>query len=970
MQSLFEAVRAACSPTTWSRGVELTRRKAVSQERAGRDERVFRVVTRGGMICPRVTLYTDDDDWDCDCPSREPACEHVAAAVIACRQAEERGDEITAAEEAAGHIRYRFFRQGTELHLERLVRYGGGWHTLESTIAALTSRRVDGPPVAATQADLAVELVLDSLRPARVPRHSAEKLLAALTRCEDVRLEEDPVGVSRQPVLPVVRVTDQGDGFRLQLVDEENVAEVFDNGMALAGNELRPIGASKLSGSELHRLPRGSYYGPDRIAELVTEVLPSLAERVRIDARTDRLPRAVREKPRILIDVQREGETLTVLPTLVYGDPPTARIDGGRLVHLQGAMPLRDDAEERRQVGRLQRELGLAPGVRVPFHGEEGVRFARRLERWQGEVKGAAHRWFREAPPLVPRLRLDPASFEVGFEVEPSSGGARAGRADAGAVLRAWREGASLVPLVDGGWSPLPADWLTRHGERLADLLAAREEAGQLPGCALPDLARMCEELDRPAPPRSARLRSLAESFAGIPEAALPGDVRACLRDYQRRGVDWLVFLREAGLGGMLADDMGLGKTLQALCAVRGRTLVVAPTSVMQNWLEEAARFRPGLRCSRYHGPDRTLDPSADLTVTTYAILRLDEDALAGERWDTVVLDEAQAIKNPESQVAQAAYRLQAGFRLTLTGTPVENRLDELWSQFHFANRGLLGGRRDFDERYARPISNGKPGVAQRLRERIRPFLLRRLKDEVASELPPRTDVVLHCELSAEERAVYDTVRAATLSSVVERLQKGGSILAALEALLRLRQAACHPALVPGQSASTSAKVELLRDALETVVAEGRKALVFSQWTSMLDLVEPHLRGAGISFLRLDGSTRDRAAVVRDFQNVQGPPTMLISLRAGGTGLNLTAADHVFILDPWWNPAVEDQAADRAHRIGQERPVMVYRLVAEETVEERILALQQRKRELADAALGDADQAASITRDELLALLA
>jgi SNF2 family DNA or RNA helicase len=370
-----------------------------------------------------------------------------------------------------------------------------------------------------------------------------------------------------------------------------------------------------------------------------------------------------------------------------------------------------------------------------------------------------------------------------------------------------------------------------------------------------------------------------------------------------------------------------------------------------------------------YHGPRRRLDPRADVTLTTYALLRLDADRLTAEEWRTVVLDEAQNVKNPDSQVAAAAFRLRAVWRLALTGTPVENRLEELWSQFHFINRGLLGGRQDFRDRYAEPIGRGEADAAERLRARIRPFILRRLKSEVARELPPRTDMVLRCELSPSEREVYETIRAATMREVVRRLQTGGSVLAALEALLRMRQAACHSALIPGQEAAGSSKLQVLLEALDNVVAEGRRALVFSQWTSLLDLAEPHLRGAAVEFARLDGSTRDRGAVVRAFQDEGGPPVLLISLKAGGTGLNLTAADHIFLLDPWWNPAVEDQAADRAHRIGQTQPVMVYRLVAADTVEERILALQQRKRDLAQAALGAAEGAAPLSREDLLDLL-
>jgi SNF2 family DNA or RNA helicase len=392
---------------------------------------------------------------------------------------------------------------------------------------------------------------------------------------------------------------------------------------------------------------------------------------------------------------------------------------------------------------------------------------------------------------------------------------------------------------------------------------------------------------------------------------------------------------------------------------------------VLANWLDEIRRFRPSLRAHLHHGPARALDPEVEVTVTSYALLRRDIELLAGEEWDCAVLDEAQMIKNPESQVARAAFALRARWRLTLTGTPVENRLDELWSQMHFLNPELLGARREFDERIARRAAAGDAEAIARLRERIRPFVLRRLKRDVAPELPARTELVLRCALEADERAVYDAVRAATRREVVAKLEHGGSVIEALEALLRLRQAACHAGLVPGQHVPRSSKLALLVEQLDETAAEGHKALVFSQWTSLLDRVEPLLREAGIAFARLDGATRDRAGVVRSFQAESGPPVLLISLKAGGTGLNLTAADHVFLLDPWWNPAAEDQAADRAHRIGQTRPVFVHRLVAEDTVEERILALQARKRALADAAIGEAAARGgpSLSRDDLLALL-
>jgi SNF2 family DNA or RNA helicase len=465
------------------------------------------------------------------------------------------------------------------------------------------------------------------------------------------------------------------------------------------------------------------------------------------------------------------------------------------------------------------------------------------------------------------------------------------------------------------------------------------------------------------------RLAPLVQGFEKLPDVQLPKDLTATLRPYQLQGVSWLTFLRQAGLGGVLADDMGLGKTLQTICTLGPGTLVVAPTSVLPNWEAEVKRFRPSLKVSVYHGPGRALDETADVTLTTYALMRLDAAVLGAKAWDTVVLDEAQAIKNPDSQVARAAYGLQASFRVALSGTPIENRLEELWSLMHFTNPGLLGGRKAFEERWSRPISDNQKGAAEKLRARIRPFVLRRLKRDVAPELPPRTDSVRHVTLSERERAVYDAVYAATREEVVSQLEEGGSVLKALEALLRLRQAACHPALVPGQQAKTSSKVEALLEALGTAVEEGHKALVFSQWTSMLDLIEPALREAGIGFIRLDGSTSNRGAVAASFQDPNGPPVMLISLKAGATGLNLTAADHVFLVDPWWNPSVEAQAADRAHRIGQQRPVMVYRLVSRGTVEEKILTLQDKKRALFESALGGAEGAGAITRADLMQLL-
>ena len=539
------------------------------------------------------------------------------------------------------------------------------------------------------------------------------------------------------------------------------------------------------------------------------------------------------------------------------------------------------------------------------------------------------------------------------------------GSAPSAVVLRAFRDGLTQVPLTNGFWGELPLTWLRDNAERLRDLLESRSPSGEISREARVALAEFYGDLGLARPSGLEPYATLL--VEGLPEALLPTDLTAELRDYQKTGVAWLSAVKSSELGAILADDMGLGKTLQALCVIGPRTLVVCPRSVVHNWLNEAKRFRPTLRCGAYHGQGRKLDETLNLTITTYALLRIDSDELSRVDWDTIILDEAQAIKNPDSQAASAAYALQARFRLVLTGTPIENRLEELWSLMHFANRGLLGTIASFKARFSNPIANGDTAASARLRRLIRPFILRRHKRDVLTELPSRTDDILWVELDEQEREIYERLRS-DAHNVLQKLKTENNVIAALEALLRLRQASCHLGLLPNRNDSGSAKLDRLIEAAEEAVDEGHRAIVFSQWTSLLSKIEPELRNRHIEFTRLDGSTRDRQSVVDAFQSDSGPPILLASLQAGGTGLNLTAADHVFLMDPWWNPAVEDQAASRAHRMGQSRPVFVHRMVAKDTVEERIIALQERKRSLGSIVDG-ADPTSGLTREDLVDLL-
>ncbi len=1029
MQELLEAVRNASLPALWSQGVKLVREDRVSSVAQSSSEMTLRVRAPGMMIAPTVTLYSTEKEWSCDCDSRADPCAHVAAAVIfatrgdapaeppkaspvgatpmaapngssggaavgvspgvvarnavkaapsaggAIREASVRAPSVPPLRKPAARLRYLLSRRARVLALRRVLAFGDGRETnVTTSITSDIALRKLPAAFAPTRDDLRVDRLLGSPPRDVIPIASIRDLFEALSSNTDVEFEGTPVRVSGDFVRPRAVVEDApAGGFVLRMERDPDVTDVVAMGVVRCGDTLRPIAEGTTTGQMLERLPLSRVFvGPDE-AELVTQVLPELERRLPVLVATARLPRVSKEaRPRIAMDYAHQGHTLSVMPLLVYGDPPIARVDGDAVVAFGSEIPIRRPDEERSVLGRLRDELNLVPGRRVDLDGSDAVRFAEKLRQWQRKSGDPAVRGGMpfETRPLVARIELSEGRFDVVFESEVEPGDARPPRrADTATVFRAFRDGLGLVPIDGGGWAPLPSTWLAEHGHRVMDLLSARGEDKKIPLAALPSLGALCEALDVPKPPELKRLLPLLDEFTHIPRFTLPVGLNATLRGYQEGGVDWLAFLKSVGLGAVLADDMGLGKTLQTICVLKGRTLVVCPKSVVYNWADEIARFRPSLRTATYHGPRRELDPNADVTLTTYAVLRLDVDKLAAEHWDAIVLDEAQAIKNSTSQTARAAFALKGDFRVALSGTPVENRLEELWSVMHFANPGLLGGRSDFQERYAEPIANGNAEARATLRAKLRPFVLRRMKREVVPELPLRSDSVLHVELDEIERAVYDAVRAATKKEVAEKLARGGGVLVALEALLRLRQAACHSELVPGQHADTSSKVERLVEALEEAAADGHKALVFSQWTRLLDLIEPHLHNAGIRFTRLDGSTRDRAGVVATFQADAGPPVMLVSLKAGGTGLNLTAADHVFLVDPWWNPAVEDQAADRAHRIGQNRPVMVYRMVAKDTVEEKIFALQGRKRALADAALGDTDQRVAITREELLALL-
>jgi superfamily II DNA or RNA helicase len=482
------------------------------------------------------------------------------------------------------------------------------------------------------------------------------------------------------------------------------------------------------------------------------------------------------------------------------------------------------------------------------------------------------------------------------------------------------------------------------------------------------------------------KLREMGRKLAasgGIPPVVPPPDFAAQLRPYQAQGVAWLSFLRDVGMGGILADDMGLGKTVQALALVAiekaaGRldapALVIAPTSLMANWRREAEKFAPGLRVLTLHGADRKTRFDAigdsDLVLTTYPLIARDADTIGGRPWHLLLLDEAQTIKNPDAATTKLIRGLDARHRFCLTGTPLENNLGELWSLFAFASPGFLGDRAHFNKLWRHPIEKKGSGERGRLlSRRVRPFILRRTKAEVAPELPAKTEIVERIDLEAGQRDVYESIRLAMHEKVRAAIANKGfarSRIVILDALLKLRQACCDPRLLKMTSSMAagagSAKLERLMELLEELIAEGRKIIVFSQFTSMLALIEARLTTMNTPYALLTGQTKDREAAIERFRDAT-TPVFLISLKAGGTGLNLTEADTIVLYDPWWNPAVEEQAIDRAYRIGQDKPVFVHKLVATGTIEEKMDVLKDKKRALARN-LFDADGAPTLAMTE------
>lgn len=826
-------------------------------------------------------------------------------------------------------------------------------------------------------------------------------LLCGLTGHERMTLGRSvAVSVLNEAWTPALRAELQTNGEIVLSLDETTSPPVLAGHWVWQSPVFRPLGVPREYISKaMTRIPRA------QVPIFVSRDWPALQAAGNVTANfraEDFLVES--EPPRVELELRGGLAQLEAVLQFRYGTRIISAISAG--AQIEPWMPdadsprryiTRDIAAERAALSRLQRAGFTGPDdcgkLRLP--GQDGVLsfFAREYGRLQREWDVTMEERLQRSTSqnlerIEPRFEITPSGVQW-FDLNVSYATASGEKFSAADIQRLILSGHGHTRLRNGKTALIDTGAVEELQEVLLDCAPQQHATGYRlkqaqAGFVDSTLARQGWKANAPADWRARAAQQRGEAKLEIPPL---GHLETVLRPYQKQGVAWLHFLRTNNFGGILADEMGLGKTLQALAFLfslgeaKQTSLVVCPTSLVWNWASEAKKFTPQLKVLALHGPERhelfARIPEHDLIVTTYALIRRDAEKYAEVQFDTVILDEAQHIKNRQTQNAQAVKTIKSHHRIVLTGTPLENSVLDLWSIFDFLMPGYLGAAQDFRERYEIPITREKSEAAQaRLTRRLRPFMLRRLKRDVAPDLPARLEQVSYCELTPDQQAVYQELLQAGRREITGAVGAHGvarSRMIILNTLLRLRQACCDLRLLKLENvdpASASAKIDLFGELLEEVIDGGHRVLVFSQFVSMLHLLREKLQAEGVEFCYFDGSTTNRGEVVRRFQDSR-IPVFFISLKAGGVGLNLTGADTVIHFDPWWNPAVEDQAVDRAHRIGQTRVVTSYKLITRGTVEEKILALQTRKREVIRATLGGEEElAGGLSWEEIQELFA
>jgi superfamily II DNA or RNA helicase len=898
-------------PGVWSKGVALSRNmKSVEKISPSSElkELKFKIQTTERILAYQVTLWPLDQDAYCNCGSKVEPCHHIVAVALAVQ---------------AGHVTdvvQKDAETGTRLAYTWVVEKVPGGGSTREKISLKRELIVNGVP---SKLEGSLVALIGGVQSGRL------KVSLPSTTPEDIKLDElfihaNPSWsqvlrvISDFPALPVIGIlgvshltanaktirdtvlveAGDGGGLRLTKVQGPEPDQRFSNGIVRFGDQLATL--------EMAAPFKNQTVSPAQYAGFLTEVLPRLRDGYDLDIRAE-LPEFAESEPELSFKTEVMGENLYVTPEIVY--PKTRETD----------VILKDPEKERELMKSLRANFGLAPKIPTALGPKEALRFRENLamhDRPFGSVD----------------------AFLGGFLAEAN------------------------VSLEDA----------LAQKDLLMKLLVLREKKPQVKARFQDFLSTLrvtkSDSISNGTMNSGASINStgaMNDFQNGVPSGYVHPPLLKILREYQKQGVQFLNEKRATFGGAILADDMGLGKTLQTLAliekagaknahtevsnapATHGEvaaehalpSLVIAPSSLLSNWLNEAKRFRPDLKTSIYHGSARVFDVTADLVVTSYSLLRMDAQKFLDQKWAMVILDEAHIIRNPDTQAAVASFQLDADFRIALTGTPIQNRKRDLLSLFQFVTPGIFEFEDELEDRI------------------VKALILRRTKAEVLPELPPKTYLEHAVELTIAERSFYHAIFAAAKQSVVERLGAGEKIspLTIFEILLRSRQALDHPALIdPTRAIEISTKLARILEVIDELIESGQSILVYSQWTSFLDLIERAIENR-FRYLRLDGSTENRGEVVDQFQNDERPTVFLLSLHAGGVGLNLTRATHVMFCEPWWNPYVELQAEDRAYRLGQEKPVTIHRFTTVDSIEEKLQALKAEKIKLQDAVFEKTD---------------
>lgn len=874
--------------------------------------------------------------------------------------------------------------------------------TLVSALPKKNTFAFDGADLVLIESLRAVPAIFESGM-AILSRDAFLRLLPALQNHPRVTFgKATQATISSAALRPELMVESRGEGISVKANFSSNALLLWNatDVWLLQNNEFVRCGEALPAGAT-HLIERPLMLDGERALHFLAFDLPRLGDAFDVRAGEGvRLPEIATALPAFELRLAGTLNSVTGELMCTYGDRGPIKA----LANAQDQFVFRDPQNadrvlmrnleaENAAVARLE-QIGFARTDAGGFvlHGQPNVvRFFatdyQRLQRdWKVSLTAQVQKWTGEIERVTPKLEIAGSGqdwFEVRYSLT-TPGGEVFSNAD---VQRLLRSGQSQTRLKNGHLAVIDTAGLEDFEQVIRDCDPAQTQPGlyRINRAHAGYVEQTARELGSAIADRRAALKKFITGRDASPDAKTKlGTLAERLREYQLVGFEWLTRLAANNLGGILADEMGLGKTVQTLAFLRahqglGPALVICPTSLVTNWENEARKFTPDLKTLALEGADRAARfksiADVDIVITSYALLRRDIDTLREINFFTAVLDEAQHIKNPETQNAQAAFALRAKHRFVLTGTPMENSVRDLWSIMNFALPGYLGNRNDFRERYELPIARGSaPDVQRRLARRLQPFLLRRRKRDVAKDLPEKIEQVVPCSLTSHQRAAYDALLREIqqgLGSSGKNVHAGAQRMKMLTGLLRLRQVCCDLRLVGIDKEETSAKLDLLDELLEEAIDGEHRVLVFSQFVSMLHLVRERLEKLEIPFCYLDGSTKQRQEVVDRFQSDSAIPVFLVSLKAGGVGLNLSAADTVIHFDPWWNPAVEAQATDRAHRIGQTRVVTAYKLITRDTVEEKILRLQEKKRAAIDAAIESEEPLMTgLTTEELEELLA